>query len=115
MSSNSAHLLFSYGTLRDPEVQRTLFGGSVPTQDDSLPGFVVEQVLITDPDVIAASGLDRHPILRAGTPDDVVPGACLQLTDSELAAADAYEVDDYRRIHVTLTSGRGAWVYVAAE
>ncbi|MCV7192203.1 gamma-glutamylcyclotransferase family protein [Mycolicibacterium brumae] len=108
------HLLFSYGTLRDPNVQQALFGRPVPCEDDSLPGFELAEVLITDPAVIAASGSDRHPILRRGTPEDVVAGACLRLNDEELAAADDYEVDDYARIPVTLGSGRQAWAYVAA-
>ncbi|WP_375482615.1 gamma-glutamylcyclotransferase family protein [uncultured Mycobacterium sp.] len=109
------HLLFTYGTLRDPDVQRSLFGRLIPCDDDSLPGFRVDQVTITDPAVVATSGSDIHPILRPGTAHDVVAGACLQLSDDELAAADRYEVDDYTRIPVTLTSGRKAWVYVCAE
>ena len=36
-------------------------------------------------------------------------------TDEELAAADAYEVSDYRRMEVTLASGRSAFVYVKAQ
>lgn len=109
------HLLFSYGTLRDPGVQAAVFGRAVACTDDALPGFRVDQVAITDPDVLAASGLDRHPILRPGSPDDVVTGARLELDDDELAAADRYEVDDYTRISVTLASGRAAWAYVAAD
>ena len=107
--------LFSYGTLRQAEVQRELFGRVVPTTDDSLPGFRLDYVVITDPAVIATSGLDRHPILRRGASGDSVAGGCLELTDEELEAADEYEVDDYVRIAVTLASGRGAWVYVAAD
>jgi Gamma-glutamyl cyclotransferase, AIG2-like len=72
-------------------------------------------VTITDPAMIAASGTDRHRILRPGTDADVVEGACLQLTDDELAAADRYEVDDYVRVQVELGSGRQAWVYVSAD
>ncbi len=108
------HLLFSYGTLRDPAVQRALFGREVPCAADSLPGFRIEQVTITDAEVIATSGSNSHPILRPGTADDVVSGACLELDDDQLAAADRYEVDDYVRIEVTATSGRRVSVYVAA-
>ena len=35
------------------------------------------------------------------------------LTAVELAAADLYEVDDYRRISARLTSGNRSWVYLA--
>lgn len=106
--------LFSYGTLRQPEVQQALFGRPVPTTGDVLPGFRVDVVTITDPAVIAASGSDRHPVLRRGGDRDAVDGAWLELSPAELAAADEYEVDDYERVPVTLASGLQAWVYVAA-
>lgn len=109
------HLLFTYGTLRDPNVQRSLFGRVVPTEADSMPGFRVDYVTITDSAVVAASGTDRHPILRRGGDSDLVAGACLELTDAELVAADEYEVDDYARVEVALSSGRRAWVYVSAD
>jgi gamma-glutamylcyclotransferase (GGCT)/AIG2-like uncharacterized protein YtfP len=110
-----SHNLFSYGTLRQPEVQTALFGRSVPTVEDALPGYRLDWLLITDPDVIATSGSDRHPILRPGEDGDAVPGVRLELSDAELAQADAYEVDDYVRAPVTLASGTDAWVYVAAD
>ncbi|AGZ46072.1 gamma-glutamylcyclotransferase family protein [Actinoplanes friuliensis] len=110
-----SELLFSYGTLRQSGVQQALFGRAVPTVADVLPGYRVDVVVITDPEVIAQSGSDRHPILRRGADGDAVDGACLELTPDELAAADAYEVDDYVRVAVTLGSGRNAWVYVAGE
>ena len=106
--------MFSYGTLRQPEVQRALYGREVVTVADALPGYRLEWLLITDPDVIATSGSDRHPILRSGGPSDSVEGAYLALDDTELAATDAYEVDDYTRREVTLESGVTAWVYVGA-
>lgn len=108
------HLLFSYGTLRNPRVQRVVFAGEVTSTLDSLPGFRLEQVAITDPGVIATSGSDSHPILRPGSADDVVAGACLELDDTQLAAADRYEVADYTRVAATAGSGRQVWVYVAA-
>lgn len=109
------HLLFTYGTLQDPAVQRALFGRLVPAEADTMPGYRLDHVTITDPVVIAASGTDHHRILRPGTPDEVVDGACLHLDDDELAAADRYEVDDYARVQVTLGSGRRAWVYAAVD
>lgn len=107
-------LLFSYGTLRDPAVQQALFGREVSATPDQLPGFRIEYVEITDPEVIATSGSDRHPILRPGNPGDVVDGVCLEVDEEQLAAADRYEVDDYVRVSVPAVSGRSAWVYVAA-
>lgn len=106
--------LFSYGTLRLQQVQRQLFGSELPTAADSLVGWRLRMVRIGDPDVIALSGADEHPILeRTDHVSDRVEGVVLELTLEQLAAADAYEVDEYRRVRATLESGGDAWVYVA--
>lgn len=108
--------LFSYGTLRDPAVQQANFGRRLTGHDDLLPGYTVRMLEITDPDVLAVSGQSHHPILiETGDPADVVPGEVFELTDDELLAADSYEVDDYRRVLVTLVSGARAWVYAATN
>jgi hypothetical protein len=44
-----------------------------------------------------------------------VPGTVFEITDSELAMADKYEVKAYRRVSARLASGRDAWVYVEAR
>lgn len=109
------HRVFSYGTLRLPQVQEALYGAVVATIPDVLPGYRIDWLQITDPGVIAASGSDRHPILRRGTADDHVEGAYLELDDAGLAATDAYEVDDYTRHEVRLGSGVRAWVYLGED
>ncbi len=65
--------------------------------------------------MIAASGTDRHPVVRAADPTRSVDGSVFTITPAELAAADLYEVDDYRRFLVPLASGASAWVYLAVE
>jgi hypothetical protein len=108
--------LFSYGTLQQEEVQRANFGRLLEGSPDLLVAHRSDWVQITDPDVIAASGTDRHPIVRpTGDPSDSVAGTLFVITPAELAAADTYEVDDYRRFQVQLNSGTQAWVYLAAE
>lgn len=107
-------LLFSYGTLRDPAVQRANFGRELTGRDDRIVGFRLDRLEITDPHVLELSGQTHHPILvRTGDPADSVPGAVLDLTDDDLRHADEYEVDDYRRVEAPLASGETAWVYVA--
>ncbi|NUW36279.1 gamma-glutamylcyclotransferase [Nonomuraea sp. SMC257] len=113
MSDHSV-VLFSYGTLRQSEVQLSVFGREVSGTPDQLPGYRLSMVEITDPEVIAISGATHHPILRAtGSAADVVEGTALRLSEDELAAADDYEVDDYRRALVPLASGLHGWVYAA--
>lgn len=108
-------LLFSYGTLRQREVQLATFGRELDGEADAIVGFELDVLVITDPHVIATSGSDRHPILRPTERASAeVPGTVFTVTDEELAAADAYEVADYRRALVPLRSGRHAWVYVFA-
>jgi hypothetical protein len=108
-------LLFSYGTLQLPEVQRTTFGREVPGRRDAIVGYELDWITITDPHVIATSGSDRHPVLRpTDRADACVDGMAFAISKAELAAADEYEVDDYRRISVPLRSGATAWVYVFA-
>lgn len=66
-------------------------------------------------ELIATSGSDRHPILRPSSNAAAeVPGTVFSITAEQLAAADAYEVDDYQRVSVPLRSGATAWVYVFA-
>jgi hypothetical protein len=49
-----------------------------------------------------------------GGDTDHVPGMVFEVTAAELAAADAYEVADYKRVAARLASGATAWVYVKA-
>lgn len=108
-------LLFSYGTLREPDVQRATFGREIDGRPDAIVGYHLDYVTITDPHVIATSGSDRHPILKpTDRADAAVEGMVFEISEADLAAADEYEVDDYRRITVPLRSGGEAWVYVFA-
>lgn len=105
--------LFTYGTLQYTEVQLDTFGRLVAGEPDTLPGYTIDYTEIEDQRVVDVSGLSVHPVLRAtGSPLDKVVGRVLHLTADELDAADEYEVSLYRRIAVTLASGREAWVYV---
>ena len=114
MAETADELLFSYGTLQNPDVQLDTFGRLIDSEDDSLPGFTVDYAEIEDPRVVDVSGASVHPVVRAtGNPLDKVVGKALWVADDELDAADEYEVSLYRRIAVVLSSGRDAWAYVA--
>ncbi|MEU5429614.1 GDSL-type esterase/lipase family protein [Streptomyces olivoreticuli] len=114
MTQSRPHTLFSFGTLMDERVQTALFGQAVPSSAASLTGYTTRPLPITDQSVITTSGLEVHLTLsrKVGA---VVEGAILHLTDHELAAADAYEVDDYARRRVLLSSGEIAWAYLDAK
>ncbi|MFD4439948.1 gamma-glutamylcyclotransferase family protein [Nocardia sp. NPDC058519] len=107
-------LLFSYGTLRQPEVQRTVFGRELDGRSDAIAGYRLGTVTITDPAVIATSGSAIHPVLLPATGESGVPGTVFTVTAADLDAADFYEVADYTRVLLPLRSGAPAWVYVLA-
>jgi gamma-glutamylcyclotransferase (GGCT)/AIG2-like uncharacterized protein YtfP len=109
-----SELLFSYGTLQQDGVQMASFGRLLNGKRDALPGWRQAMVEITDPDVLARSGKTHHPIVMLGRKDDAVEGTVFEITAEELAAADRYEVSDYKRIAAPLKSGVTAWVYVKA-
>jgi gamma-glutamylcyclotransferase (GGCT)/AIG2-like uncharacterized protein YtfP len=109
-------LLFSYGTLRQTNVQVATFGRTLAGSQDQLPGFERTMMKIDDPTVVEVSGKTHHPMVRfTGNAGDSVPGTVFEITDSELAMADKYEVRAYTRVSAQLASGRDAWVYVDAR
>jgi len=110
---SETYWLFSYGTLRQRDVQLATFGRELKGEPDVLEGYELGTVLIRDPDVVSTSGLAEHLILRPG--DGEIEGVAFAVTVDELTAADGYETSDYQRIEATLKSGRRAYVYVAVE
>ncbi|PVX30656.1 gamma-glutamylcyclotransferase family protein [Sphingomonas pokkalii] len=105
--------LFSYGTLQLDQVQRRQFGRLLEGSDDVLHGYVVTEIQISDPAVLDASGVETHLALVPGD-GPAIRGKVFRLTPQELAAADIYESENYRRAWVPLASGTHAWVYVKA-
>ena len=108
--------LFSYGTLQREKVQVETFGRKLSGNKDTLSGYVLAEIKITDESVLAKSETSFHPILRyTGDFSDQVEGIIFQISDDELEQADDYEVDAYKRIEAKFQSGLKAWVYVATE
>ena len=107
--------LFSYGTLQQEEVHFAAFGRLLEGRQDALPGYATSLFEIKDAAVVATSGKTHHFMARpSGNAADEVPGVVFRITPAELAAADTYEVSDYKRIAVRLKSGLDAFVYVGA-
>jgi len=114
VATEASQYLFSYGTLQDKAVQLANFGRELQGSADALSGYEQAWVEITDPEVLATSGKTHHPILRPGSAASApIPGTVFRITAQELAAADSYEVADYKRVCVVLQSGIEAWVYVS--
>ena len=108
--------LFSYGTLQQEDVQLATFGRRLTGVTDVLVGYRQSLVAIQDPEVVRTSGKTHHPIVAfTGHDEDRVPGMVFEISDAELAQADAYEVAAYVRVKAPLASGLEAWVYVDAR
>jgi Gamma-glutamyl cyclotransferase, AIG2-like len=109
-------LLFSYGTLQQATKQLSTFGRLLQGQPDALLGFEQSVLKIEDPAFVAASGKAHHAIVKFnGSRDSLVNGTVFEVTDDELASADAYEPAGYARVMARLASGREAWVYAEAQ
>lgn len=116
MSKLEQILLFSYGTLRQTEVQLANYGRLLTGEPDALKGYVLVDIVIEDPHVVAISGKSSHTIARrTGRPSDRVPGVVFTITPGELEVTDQYETADYAQVRVTLESGRTAIAYVERE
>lgn len=108
--------LFSYGTLQQQQVQLDTFGRLLEGTKDTLPGYKLGEVEISDAAVIASSGKTHHPILiSTGNLNDTVSGTVFLISETELAQADDYEVDEYQRVKASLLSGNTCWIYAAVE
>ena len=106
--------VFSYGTLRLAEVQQANYGRLLDGVADELPGYRLEYLAISNPEVVAISGIAEHPVARhTGLASDRVAGTRFALTAAELVATDDYESADYVRVPVDLLSATPAWLYVA--
>ena len=96
-------LLFSYGTLQENHVQIANFGRELEGCEDALPGYTIEILPVSN---YANAVQSMHP-------QDAITGTVFEVTEDDLIAADKYEEDaDYKRILVTLRSGKRAWIYV---
>jgi hypothetical protein len=107
-------LLFSYGTLREPTTQRAVFGRHLAGSPDELLGYERRLITIDDPQFAAANGATQAIVRRTGRDDDRTAGTVLEITDAELAIADAYEPAGYVRVEARFASGRQGWVYAEA-
>jgi len=107
---------FSYGTLRQPEVQRATCGRELEGRADTLAGYVLAPLAISSAEVVALSGKAVHTIARrTGDPAHRICGLVFTVTPTELEAIDRYEVDAYARVEVELVSGARAFAYVGRD
>jgi gamma-glutamylcyclotransferase (GGCT)/AIG2-like uncharacterized protein YtfP len=99
--------LFAYGTLRDPDYQRELFGRTYQMHRAWVAGYIAR---------VSRSGyLAAAPRLGA-----LIDGAIVEIDAAGLAVADAWEdLDVYDRIEIDAQRADGrivrCWIYVIAD
>lgn len=108
------HRLFSYGTLQLEKVQIENYGRLLEGKKDTLFGYKLDKLKITDTEVLKKSGEEFHPIaVKTSSPNDVIEGTVFEITEDELIETDKYEVNDYQRVSETFESGEKAWIYIS--
>lgn len=91
-------ILFVYGTLRDAEYQRALFGRTLPARPATLPDWAA---------VVAENGY----LTIVPAPGERVDGDLITLDGDALALADAWEeVPVYERLRIEARDREGAAV-----
>lgn len=93
--------LFSYGSLRQADVQKQIIGRTIIEIPDSLDGYNTSTIELYG---------RTYPILITDK-DHSINGVVLSISPDELAKIDEYETDAYQRVKVTLRSGKSVWVY----
>ncbi len=94
--------LFAYGTLRDGDIRRALFGGRPAGAPDALAGYMKTTTRIGGveyPNIVPADG-------------GRVEGELMEVDEETLARVDGYETGAYARRKMALESGTQAWVYI---
>jgi GNAT superfamily N-acetyltransferase len=110
-------LLFSYGSLQQPDVQLATYGRRLEGHGDALVGYEPVLVMIADQGLAARLGRTHHNnVMANGSDASRVAGTVFEITDAELVSTDAYEAAFfYQRVAANLASGRQTWVYVHAH
>lgn len=108
--------LFSYGTLQKENVQVELFGRILKGSADSLEGYIVSSIEIKDEDFLS-KGEEKYQLTAVVSKNkmDQINGTVFEITEKELNRADTYEPAGYKRIKVSLQSGKETWIYLAID
>jgi len=106
--------LFSYGTLQEGDVQLGLFGRLLVGAKDRLKGYKAISIEISDESFDVENGKEYLIAVISNDDEDTIDGTAFEVTNEELLVADSYEPEEYKRISVTLESGKHSWIYVAA-
>lgn len=102
---NATEYLFTYGTLQQEDIQLTIFSRTLSGFNDTLSGYK-----LSDEKVVGI-----YPVMQnSDVPTDFVNGRVYMCSNKEILDIDKYEGPAYKRIKVTLNSGKSAWAYISS-
>lgn len=100
--------LFAYGTLKEKDIQETIFGHILKGTSDSLVGYEIQKISIEE-----EFGMEEYPIIvPTENSETIINGIVYEISELYLEKVDTYEGRHYKRIEVQLQSGKKAWAYV---
>jgi len=100
--------IFSYGTLQSKEIQMQVFNKLLTGTPDQLPGYQLKDLKIEE----EFGMTDYFVAIPSENPSDEIDGIVFTISSEDLAKADLFESNAYKRIEITLKSGITAWVYI---
>lgn len=100
--------LFSYGTLQSKEIQMQVFNKLLTGTNDQLLGYKLKDLKIEEEFGMA----DYFVAIPSENHEDFVKGKVFKVTNADLAKADQFESNAYKRIQIKLKSGTIAWIYI---
>lgn len=97
--------IFSYGTLWDPIIQKSVFGRTFDIDQDMdyISGWDIINVKMYD---------DYYNVLIPGDSSSVIMGAIVNIPEELLDVVDEYEGKEYKRISIKTMTGNDCQVYV---
>ena len=101
--------LIAYGSLKNEDIQKDLFGRILEVTAETLIGYVVKEIQIEE-----EFGMVHYPIItETHKPEDTINGMVYTVSTKELHQSDLYEGLHYKRVEVHLQSNQKAWAYSA--
>jgi gamma-glutamylcyclotransferase (GGCT)/AIG2-like uncharacterized protein YtfP len=100
--------IFSYGTLQSKEIQMQVFNKLLTGTPDQLTGYKLKDLQIEE-----EFGIEDYFVATpSDNPSDAVDGIVYSISSADLAKADQFESNAYKRVEITLKSGTVAWIYI---
>ena len=100
--------IFSYGTLQSKEIQMQVFNKLLTGTPDQLLGYKLKDLKIEE----EFGMTDYFVAIPSENSSDNINGIVFDISELDLAKADLFESNAYKRVEITLKSGKTAWIYI---